>query len=438
MPSSSERQRSGRGGKRSDVENTGGKEKEMREEKGSRRLSQDQSFHTHTHMYTHTHAHTLTHNTVSSVRRHTAEPGRVHFHVLVVERPHRLESYLRCRGIAAEVIRARSEDDVTSPRRSARTVCIHDVSLHALAGFEDGSLQTFMGTVQELVSVRTARGVTGNLASPANFARFLIPHLFASQHAVLYLDVDTVVQGDVTALWADLYSVQENTEQQFAVTHNGPGERGARHGATAPRNRAPVLAAVPRVQPTYGDFFSSKAVRSLFAQRRQQQDGVRDHLDESAQTFNAGVLVLFPQRWLSQGIDKELVWWMQQHYHHMQQGAGSEAGLWDFGTQPLLLLCAYKRWAALDARWNVNGLGYRSDLGADVLNQAFLLHWNGRQKPWLEHVGLHRDLWLPYFRNACSHHGTCDLSAAAADSMQAPCTCQPGWSGSLCQASVKS
>ena len=43
--------------------------------------------------------------------------------------------------------------------------------------------------------------VTGNLASPLNFARFELPRLLPSLRRLLYLDPDVVVQADLLELW---------------------------------------------------------------------------------------------------------------------------------------------------------------------------------------------------------------------------------------------
>ena len=48
--------------------------------------------------------------------------------------------------------------------------------------------------------------VVGNLAGAANFARFLLPSLFPGLSRALFLDVDTVVLGDIAEVWKLLAS----------------------------------------------------------------------------------------------------------------------------------------------------------------------------------------------------------------------------------------
>lgn len=55
--------------------------------------------------------------------------------------------------------------------------------------------------VSPLRRVVDSTNVVGNLASAANFARFQFPELFPHLHCALYLDIDTVVLGDVEEVW---------------------------------------------------------------------------------------------------------------------------------------------------------------------------------------------------------------------------------------------
>ena len=54
------------------------------------------------------------------------------------------------------------------------------------------------------IHVYSPYGNVGNLKSLGNFARFFFHELFPGLSKVLYLDADTVVQGDVTELWRQL------------------------------------------------------------------------------------------------------------------------------------------------------------------------------------------------------------------------------------------
>ena len=47
------------------------------------------------------------------------------------------------------------------------------------------------------------------------------------------------------------------------------------------------------------------------------------------------------------------------------------------GTQAPMLLMFYNAWGDLGHRWNVDGLGWRTDMDENALKEAALLHWNG-------------------------------------------------------------
>lgn len=60
------------------------------------------------------------------------------------------------------------------------------------------------GDVWRLVRVYSRPEDVGNLASPANFARFQFHTLFPQLRRAIYLDADTVVHGDIAQVWRRL------------------------------------------------------------------------------------------------------------------------------------------------------------------------------------------------------------------------------------------
>ena len=60
------------------------------------------------------------------------------------------------------------------------------------------------GDLGRLVRVYSRPEDVGNLASPANFARFQFHTLFPRLHRAIYLDADTVVRGDIAQVWRRL------------------------------------------------------------------------------------------------------------------------------------------------------------------------------------------------------------------------------------------
>ena len=81
-------------------------------------------------------------------------------------------------------------------------------------------------------------------------------------------------------------------------------------------------------------------------------------------------------RWEALNLTAEATWWMEKH-------AESAEGLWALGSQPVMHLILYGRWAALPDSWNLDGLGRLTHISQSTLRDAKLLHWTGRRKPWL-------------------------------------------------------
>lgn len=116
-------------------------------------------------------------------------------------------------------------------------------------------------------------------------------------------------------------------------------------------------------------------------------------LEPELPTFNAGVLLIDLQRWRRQNLTADSAWWMAQH-------AAAADGLWALGSQPPLHLALHKRWAALPASWNLDGLGRVGNLSPAQLRAAKLLHWTGKKKPWLPD-GMYVAQWRRHVRRLC-------------------------------------
>ena len=227
------------------------------------------------------------------------------------------------------------------------------------------------------IVVHSNQKLVGKLSSLTNFARFYHSELLGNIDKIIYMDADTIVQGDLVALW---------DETQL----NGK-----------------LLAAVPRSSPIYRGFFN-ELVTAKF------NDFYRSDMDDSRDTYNAGFYIMDLKQWRERNLTDEVHHWMREN--SMQR-------LWEFGTQPLQLIVSYMNWARIDAKWNVQGLGYNHYMQARALDEASLLHWNGYAKPWLSY-GLYVERWSKYKLQACSGRGECRLAG---------CHCQTSFSGDYCE-----
>ena len=169
------------------------------------------------------------------------------------------------------------------------------------------------------IRVEASANITGNLASPCNFARFFLPKLLPGVRRVLYLDADVVVQADVASLF----------------------ELALPAGALA--------AAVPRSEPHFRYKRYAARAGETFAKRYRARQ-VR--LDGTKPTFNAGVMLADLDAWRAAALTEDAVWWLEQH-------AASPDGLWHLGSQPPMHLILYGRWAPLPPRCCVRCVSQR-------------------------------------------------------------------------------
>eukprot|EP00397_Hematodinium_sp_SG-2012_P029626 GEMP01031315.1.p1 GENE.GEMP01031315.1~~GEMP01031315.1.p1 ORF type:complete len:491 (+),score=110.25 GEMP01031315.1:343-1815(+) len=134
---------------------------------------------------------------------------------------------------------------------------------------------------------------TGNLRVPHNFIRF---YLYKLIHAdkVIYLDVDIVVQGDITELWDDA-ELEESGATICAVVR-----------------QTSISIYVPGIVRPDSPVWMPLA----------------------AETFNAGVMVMDLKRWRERNIHERYEEWLRIR-------DVSREPLWVHGSQPLLLVMFY-------------------------------------------------------------------------------------------------
>eukprot|EP00123_Amoebidium_parasiticum_P017803 comp23993_c0_seq2/m.42661 comp23993_c0_seq2/g.42661 ORF comp23993_c0_seq2/g.42661 comp23993_c0_seq2/m.42661 type:complete len:1173 (-) comp23993_c0_seq2:222-3740(-) len=221
-------------------------------------------------------------------------------------------------------------------------------------------------SVKGMYRVHTSTAVTGNLGSALNFARFYLASLLPAVSRAVYLDVDTVVQGDLGLLCAEAYSQMDaNPNMLLAVAQRLP-------------NRP-----------------MSKQVHKVYYERYGKDFNERDMVQ-----YNAGVFVVDLARWREQRLTEEAEFWMRET---------TRQKLWDYGSQPVMYMCCHGRTLTLDWRWNVDGLGWNT-LPANRIAEARILHWSGKSKPWDEDPpNKYRDLWIRHMPDF-----TCQVEAGKA------------------------
>uniref|UniRef100_A0ACD5YEK2 Uncharacterized protein n=1 Tax=Avena sativa TaxID=4498 RepID=A0ACD5YEK2_AVESA len=178
-----------------------------------------------------------------------------------------------------------------------------------------------------------------------NHLRFYLPEIFPKLNKVLFLDDDTVVQQDLSALWSiDL--------------------------------KGKVNGAVETCGETFHRFdkylnFSNPLIASNF------------HPQACGWAYGMNMFDL--SEWRKQNITD---------IYHTWQNLNEDRLLWKLGTLPAGLVTFWNRTFPLDHSWHVLGLGYNPNLNEKDIRRASVIHYNGNLKPWLE-IGLskYRKYW---------------------------------------------
>ncbi|XP_062198440.1 probable galacturonosyltransferase 4 [Phragmites australis] len=181
-----------------------------------------------------------------------------------------------------------------------------------------------------------------------NHLRFYLPEIFPKLNKVLFLDDDTVVQRDLSALW--LIDLKGN-----------------------------INGAVETCRETFHRFdkylnFSNPLIAKNF--------------DPHACGWAYGMNMFDLSEWRKQNITE---------VYHTWQKLNENRLLWKLGTLPAGLVTFWNHTFPLDRSWHQLGLGYNPNVNEKDIRRASVIHYNGNLKPWLE-IGLpkYRKYWSTY------------------------------------------
>ncbi|KAM9467654.1 glycosyltransferase 8 domain-containing protein 2 isoform 2-T3 [Clarias gariepinus] len=207
-----------------------------------------------------------------------------------------------------------------------------------------------------------------DLLHPLNFVRFYLPLLAISNHKkIVYLDDDIIVQGDIQ----NLYSIrlQSGHAAAFASDCDLP--------ATHEMVRSVGM------QTSYMGFldYRKQAVRDL-------------GINPNDCSFNPGVFVADIDEWRKQKITVQLEKWMSENFKENLYSSAMAGGV----ATPPMLIVFHNKYTTIDPKWHVRHMGWSPNAyyPQSVLQEAQLLHWNGRFKPW-DYPCVHTDLWEKWF-----------------------------------------
>jgi lipopolysaccharide biosynthesis glycosyltransferase len=189
---------------------------------------------------------------------------------------------------------------------------------------------------------------TDNIAhnNMMNYARIFLPEIFKGVNKGVYLDNDLIIKKDIKELFEmDL------------------GEK---------------LVAAPLTRDLDKHMGFPNSIPELKMEINKKYKG-----------FNAGVYLYSLEKWRANEMTKQAVEILHFNTYIRK--------IMRHGTQPLMNLLFNGRMKAIDKRWNLTGLGWRKKIEEYNLDGAYILHWSGPKKPWLEQ-GLYKEYWVIHNR----------------------------------------
>nr|GLL42684.1 probable galacturonosyltransferase 6 isoform X1 [Ipomoea trifida] len=186
-------------------------------------------------------------------------------------------------------------------------------------------------------------------ASALNHLRFYLPDIFPLLDKLVFLDHDVVVQRDLSALWR----INMKGKVNGAVQTCKQGEPSFRRMDAFINFTDPMMA---------------------------------KRFDVETCTWAFGMNLFDLKAWRHRNLTAV--------YHKYLQ-LGSKKPLLKAGTLPIGWITFYKHTVALDRSWHVLGLGYDSGVPRGNIEQAAVIHYDGKMKPWLD-IGLEK--YKPYWR----------------------------------------
>ncbi|XP_041113157.1 glycosyltransferase 8 domain-containing protein 2 isoform X2 [Polyodon spathula] len=205
------------------------------------------------------------------------------------------------------------------------------------------------------------------LLQPLNFVRFYLPLLIHNHEKVIYMDDDIIIQGDIQ----DLYN-----------TNLKPGHAAA-FAADCDLPSTHEMVRSVGMQTTYMGFldYRKQAVRDL-------------GINPSTCSFNPGVFMANITEWKHQRITIQLEKLMKQN---VQENLYSSAMAGGVATPPMLIVF-HEKYSNINPMWHIRHLGWSPDTrySEQFLQEAQLLHWNGRFKPW-DYPCAHIELWERWY-----------------------------------------
>ncbi|KAI4388169.1 hypothetical protein MLD38_000524 [Melastoma candidum] len=214
---------------------------------------------------------------------------------------------------------------------------------HVRSQFRGGSSAiTATNTEKPHIIAAKLQALSPKYNSMMNHIRIHLPELFPSLNKVVFLDDDIVIQTDLSPLW----DIDMNGKVNGAV------------------------------QTCKGDdkFVMSKRLKSYL---NFSHPLIRKNFDPNECAWAYGMNIFDLDAWRKTNISLN-------YYHWLEENLKSDLSLWQLGTLPPGLIAFHGHVHIMDPFWHMLGLGYQENTSFTDAENAGVIHFNGRAKPWLE------------------------------------------------------
>ncbi|XAR67486.1 Polygalacturonate 4-alpha-galacturonosyltransferase [Bertholletia excelsa] len=210
-------------------------------------------------------------------------------------------------------------------------------------------------TEKPVVVAAKLQALSPKYNSLMNHIRINLPELFPSLNKVVFLDDDIVVQTDLSPLW----DIDMKGKVNGAVETCRGGDK----------------------------FVMSKRFKSYL---NFSHPLISKHFNPSECAWAYGMNIFDLETWRKTNISDTYHYWLEENLK-------SDLSLWQLGTLPPGLIAFHGHVHIIDPFWHMLGLGYQENTSIADAEQAGVIHFNGRAKPWLDIAFPQlRPLWTKY------------------------------------------
>lgn len=207
--------------------------------------------------------------------------------------------------------------------------------------------------------------------SPMNHIRIHLPELFPSLNKVVFLDDDIVIQTDLSPLW----DIDMRGKVNGAVETCRGGDK----------------------------FVMSKRLKSYL---NFSHPLIAKSFDPNECAWAYGMNIFDLEAWRKTNISQTYHYWLDKNLK-------SDLSLWQLGTLPPGLIAFHGHVHVIDPFWHMLGLGYQENTTIEAAENAGVIHFNGRAKPWLDIAFPQlRPLWTKYINFSDKFIKSCHIRAS--------------------------